>query len=549
MKDNVTDALASLTTSRANRLLHASWKRSRQYGLDPSKPMDPPTAGDVDTASRLFRAAAPVLHRIRTGIDGERLSVMLVGAQAEMLTTVNGCRQIDTVVERIGATPGAVWREDTTGTNALATPFETRSPLFVRGNEHYMEGLHGYSCYGRPIFNPLNGHLIGVLDVMSVAGAESSLMRPFIDSAIAEIEQNIQDTAGTRTHSVVRAFEDAARHPAAMIVAVSRSMVLQSSMAARTLSDTDVAALQQLADGVHGTARTEYELTSGQTAQVEMESIEGSDAVLIRLRTRQRPAAVPRASSPLRRRIRVQQWIDDVQGGTGSAVIVGEPGSGRTTALGEVAAGFTVRAIDGRNADPADVEEELRSLGCGAFPEALTIDNLDLLSKTARDLIENLLVCGLPRILAATSVPSDTDHARLLDLFDDRLVLPTLRDQRSELLSTLNEIAGPGVRYRFTSQATRVLESYSWPGNHRELATVLRSLARSRGTLIDVADLPIELRMKATTKQMTPWQQASCDAIMRAMEIYHGNKAHAADYLGISRSTLYHHIKEYGIIV
>jgi len=36
---------------------------------------------------------------------------------------------------------------------------------------------------------------------------------------------------------------------------------------------------------------------------------------------------------------------------------------------------------------------------------------------------------------------------------------------------------------------------------------------------------------------------------MRAMEIYHGNKAHAADYLGISRSTLYHHIKEYGIIV
>lgn len=548
MKDNVTDALASFTTSRASRILHASWKRSRQYGLDPSKPMDPPTAGDVDTASRLFRAAAPLLHRIRNGIDGERLSVMLVGAQAEMLTTVNGCRQIDTVVERIGATPGAVWREDTTGTNALATPFETRSPLFVRGDEHFMEGLHGYSCYGRPIFNPLNGHLMGVLDVMSVVGAESSLMRPFIDSAIAEIEQNIQDTAGSRTHSVVRAFEDAARHPAAMVVAVSRSMVLQSSMAARALSDTDVTALQQLADGVHGTTRTECELTSGQTAQIEMESIEGSDAVLIRLRTRQRPA-VPRAATPLRRRSRAQQGIDDVQAGTGSAVIVGEPGSGRTTALGEVAAGLAVHAIDGRTAEPADVEDELRALAGEAFPDVLTIDNLDLLSKAARDLIENLLVCGRPRILAATSVPGDADYARLLDLFDARLDLPTLRDQRSELLSTLNEIAGPGVRYRFTPQATRVLESYSWPGNHRELATVLRSLARSRGTLIDVADLPTELRMKATTKQMTPWQQASCDAIMRAMEIYHGNKAHAADYLGISRSTLYHHIKEYGIIV
>ncbi|MGB3698099.1 MAG: helix-turn-helix domain-containing protein [Gordonia sp. (in: high G+C Gram-positive bacteria)] len=548
MKDNVTDALASFTTSRASRLLHASWKRSRQYGLDPSKPMDPPTAGDIDPTSRLFRAAAPVLHRIRNGIDGERLSVMLVGAQAEMLTTVNGCRQIDAVVERIGATPGAVWREDTTGTNALATPFETRSPLFVRGDEHFMEGLHGYSCYGRPILNPLNGHLMGVLDVMSVVGAESSLMRPFIDSAIAEIEQNIQDTAGSRTRSVIRAFEEATRHPAAMVVAVSHSMVLQSSIAARTLSDSDVTALQQLADGVHGTTRTECELTSGQTAQIEMESIEGSDAVLIRLRTRQRPA-VPRAATPLRRRSRVQQGINDIQAGTGSSVIVGEPGSGRTTALSQVAAGLAVRAIDGRTAEPADVEDELRALACEAFPDVLTIDNLDLLSKAARDLIENLLVSGRPRILAATSVPGDADHARLLDLFDARLDLPTLRDQRSELLSTLNEIAGPGVRYRFTPQATRILESYSWPGNHRELATVLRSLARSRGTLIDVADLPTELRMKATTKQMTPWQQASCDAIMRAMEIYHGNKAHAADYLGISRSTLYHHIKEYGIIV
>lgn len=550
MKDNVSVARASVTTSRADRALRASWKRSRQYGLNPSVAMDPPTVSDVDTRGRLFRAAAPVLHRIRTDIDGERLSVMLVGAQAEMLTTVNGCRQIDTVVERIGAIPGAVWREDTTGTNALATPFETRGPLFVRGDQHYMEGLHGYSCYGRPIFNPLNGHLLGVLDVMSVAGAESSLMRPFIDSAIAEIEQNIQDTAGSRIRSVVRAFEDAARHPAAMVVAVSPNLMLQSTMAARTLSDADIATLQQLADGMPGTIRTECELTSGQTARLEMTSIEGSDAVLIRLRSRQRPA-IPRAAEPLRQRSRVQQSIDDVRAGTGSAVIVGEPGSGRTTALNAAARGLALRAIDGRTAVTTEIEEMLCTSACDPLPDVLTIDNLDLLSTSARYLVETLLARSGPRIFATTSVPAaaDVDSARFLDLFDNRLDLPTLRDQRSELLSTLNEIAGPGVRFRFTPQATRVLESYSWPGNHRELATVLRSLARSRGKLIDVADLPIDLRMKATIRQMTPWQRASCDAIMRAIEIHHGNKAHAAEYLGISRSTLYHHIKEYGIIV
>lgn len=200
-------ASARFSASREGRNLKASWARSQQAGLDPSKPMNPPTSGSVDTESRLFRAAAPVLDRVRSEIDGERLSVMLVGAKAEMLATINGCAQIDSVVARIGATPGALWREETTGTNALATPFVTREPLFVRGSEHYIEGLHNYSCYGRPVFSPLNGQLVGVLDIMSDAGAESALMRPFVDSVITEIERNIKRSVGSRSQSVICAFE------------------------------------------------------------------------------------------------------------------------------------------------------------------------------------------------------------------------------------------------------------------------------------------------------------------------------------------------------
>ncbi|MDJ0360014.1 helix-turn-helix domain-containing protein [Rhodococcus sp. H29-C3] len=545
MVDNFKGAFATFPASQQGFNLQASWVRSQQAGLDPSKPMDPPTADGVDTESRLFRAAAPVLERVRNEIDGERLSVMLVGANAEMLTTINGCTQIDSVVARIGATPGALWREETTGTNALATPFVTREPLFVRGPEHYVEGLHSYSCYGRPIFSPLNGQLVGVLDIMSDAGAESALMRPFVDSAIADIQRNIKNSIGSRGQSVIRAFEEAAQHPAAMVVAVSRSMVLQSAAAARVLSSTDLAWLQQLAEGLHGSTRTEIELTSGHTAQLDMEMVGESDGVLVRVQSRQRPI-IPRTAEPLRHWSRMRQWFDDFQNGTASGVIVGELGSGRSTALREAAGKQPHGAIDGR-LDKIEVEDRLRALVSRPCHELITIDNLDQLSTLSQAFVEKLLTVGSPRILAATGI-SDTNSSRLLDLFEDRLDLPTLRAQRSELLTTLNELAGPGVRYRFTTQATRVLESYSWPGNYRELSIMLRSMARLRGALIDVADLPAELRMKSTTKSMSPWQQASRDAIIRAMESCHGNKAHAAEYLGISRSTLYHRIKEYGII-
>lgn len=550
MIDNSRLTCVSVSKRRSHSMLQASWTRSRQAGLDPSKPMDPPTTGDVDTGSRLFRAAAPVLERMREVIDGERYSVMLVGAQAEMLTTVNGCRPIDTVVEHIGATPGAVWREDTTGTNALATPFETRAPLFVRGSEHYVQSLHDYSCYGRPIFYPLTNRLLGVLDIMSDAGAESALMRPFVDAAINAIDENIRQSVGTRTRAVISAFEDASRHPAAIVVAISHSILLQSSAAARILSSTDVATLQQLAMDLRASTTTEVVLSSGHTARVELNVVENSDGVLVRVRTRQRPM-VPRSAEPLRSRNRVLRWIGDFSCGSGSAVVVGEPGSGRTTALNDAAGDLEHCAIDCRRQVDDEIERTLRGFVEQPDHQLLTIDNLDHLPAGSRKTVKDLLIAGHVRILASTTIPDPDDEntAQILHLFDDRLNLPALRDQRSELLDVLNDLAGPGVRYRFTSRARRVLESYSWPGNYRELASVLRTLSRSRGTLIDVSGLPTELRMKSTTKTLTPWQQASCDAIMRAMEICHGNKAHAADYLGISRSTLYHHIKEYGIVV
>lgn len=530
--------------------VNASWARSRMAGLDPTSPMDPPVTNEVNRDGRLFRAAAPILERIRSQIAGERLSVMLVDAKAEMLTTVNGCQQIDAIVERIGATPGAVWREETTGTNALATPFETRAPIFVRGRDHYVERLKDYSCYGAPILNPVNGRLVGVLDIMSDAGAESALMQPFIDAAVADIQENIKRSIGYRTQAIVNAFEEAARHPASMVVALSRSMVLQSSAAAGVLSATDIARLRDLAGSMHigAQSRTDIELSNGCTAQVSLETVDESDGVIVRLQTRRQPF-IPRSAEPLHRRRQITDWINEFRVGTESGVIVGEPGTGRTTALSEAGAGQRLCTISARLLDVTTLESELSAELHHRCHDLLVVDDLDQLPVSARGLVGRIIEEASGRVLAsATEVAADDlEGRRLLDMFPMRLDLVPLRARRAEVVDMLNVVAGRGVRYRFTPRATRVLETYPWRGNLRELSAVAQKLERHRGALIDVTELPMSLRAKSTVKTMTPWQQASCDAIMQALEISHGNKAHAADYLGISRSTLYHHIREYGI--
>lgn len=509
--------------------------------------MDRPRFSEINPESKFARAAAPVLERMGLEIADERLSIMLVDDCARMLTTVNGCSATDAATQRLGAVPGAVWHEATTGTNALATPFETRQPIFIRGREHYVDALKAYSCYGTPIFNPFSGRLEGVLDVMSDAGAENALMRSFINSAAAEIQQNLKANSGRRTLALVAAFEEVAKHHAVAVVGLSQSMILQSTAAAGLLSSADIRALHDaVGDADSGSLR--LALTNGQNAVARFEKVDGSEGVLVRLQARRR-SAVPRSAAPVGQRRRVRMWCERFRAESDCAVVIGETGTGRTTVLTEAVRTQQSCWIQPAGRDPAQIESGLSLALRQHADEVLVIEDLDLLNARSLALVEEALSGGWRRILAS-STPArshESAHARVLGSFPLRLEMPPLRGLRSELDDVIAEIAGPGVRYRFTSGAARVIESYAWPGNWTELAAVIKSLSRKRGTLIDLPDLPAYLRNKSTTKSLTPWQQANRDAIVNALDRMHGNKAHAADFLGISRSTLYHHIRECGI--
>jgi DNA-binding NtrC family response regulator len=89
------------------------------------------------------------------------------------------------------------------------------------------------------------------------------------------------------------------------------------------------------------------------------------------------------------------------------------------------------------------------------------------------------------------------------------------------------------------------LSAYPWPGNIRELENVIgNACMMAVGNLIDIGDLPERLRGPLTAETLIDDKFLSLDEVQRrhviqVLEGVGGNKARAAEILGIGRATIY----------
>ena len=89
------------------------------------------------------------------------------------------------------------------------------------------------------------------------------------------------------------------------------------------------------------------------------------------------------------------------------------------------------------------------------------------------------------------------------------------------------------------------LSTYSWPGNVRELENVIgNACMMADGNLIDIGDLPERLRNPineddGADETFLSLEEVQRRHILRVLESVGGNKARAAEVLGIGRATIY----------
>jgi DNA-binding NtrC family response regulator len=125
-------------------------------------------------------------------------------------------------------------------------------------------------------------------------------------------------------------------------------------------------------------------------------------------------------------------------------------------------------------------------------------------------------------------------------LIDRREDLPLLQRYFLEKFSTEYKKQVTGI----TRRAQTLLSSYRWPGNVRELENVIGNACMMvDGPVIDIADLPQQLRSPASTSEqdesLISLDELQKRHLTRVLERVGGNKARAAEILGISRATVY----------
>jgi len=179
-------------------------------------------------------------------------------------------------------------------------------------------------------------------------------------------------------------------------------------------------------------------------------------------------------------------------------------------------------------------DRELRRVGS---PAVRTVD-VRVVAATHRDL----------RALVASGRFREDLYYRLSMI---EIELPRLADRPQDLPLLQRHFLNKFARqYQkeirgITRRAQALLARYSWPGNVRELENVIgNACMMATGNAIDVHDLPESLRGVASSPDagdpdLITLEELQRRHLLRVLDRVGGNKARAAEVLGVSRATVY----------
>ena len=134
--------------------------------------------------------------------------------------------------------------------------------------------------------------------------------------------------------------------------------------------------------------------------------------------------------------------------------------------------------------------------------------------------------------------------------------IPDLKERKEDLLLFANNFLDQANAelqkdiIGFDSETIRLFQSYSWPGNLRQMKNVIKyATLLATGRYITRRELPEELTEapEKDTRILLKDETHECELIKRALQESNTNTTRAAQLLGIDRKTLYNKLKLYNL--
>lgn len=176
--------------------IYRSWQRSLEYQVDHSLISNqdilstPCLSERREAQNSLIRAGETVLPYIFS-LLGSRNYTVLLGDNDGYIIEAMGDAPFMSKAQKVNLSPGASWREEVRGTNAIGTALSDNAPISVFGWEHFVRDNHFLACWAAPIQNS-QGAPIGVLDISGEACRDREKILTIAMMGASMIEKNLQ---------------------------------------------------------------------------------------------------------------------------------------------------------------------------------------------------------------------------------------------------------------------------------------------------------------------------------------------------------------------
>ncbi|HCM1324590.1 TPA: sigma-54-dependent Fis family transcriptional regulator [Vibrio parahaemolyticus] len=577
-----------------NNWLSTSWIRSEQAGLKQRRrPEDirvtPATLQDrrhqlnflLETVTQF---ALPLFNQLFAHSDSR---LILTDADGVIIGSWGQPKFREKLTE-IALSSGACWQEKVKGTNAIGTAIIEAKPVSVIGDQHFIQHHRFISCSANPIFDHL-GHLIGILDITSEQKKHDFSTQVLVQNMVQQVENQLLNLIPQGHIRVDLACEKGLLNSGwqGIIIANEDGQILaHNQVASQLLAQQNV--IGQSLDDILSIQSTDHPFvfkTKPLTdKKVKSRSVTASNDLHYGDSTVEH----------------YWQQANRVIDKDISLLILGETGVGKNEfvkALHKNSQRKTGPLVSVNcGALPKDlVESELFGYVAGAFTGAnskgyqgkirqahkgiLFLDEIADLPLDAQSRLLHVLQdkTVLP-VGSNQSVQVDTQiiaatHKDLDSLVSDGLFRQDLyyrlngliielprfeeRDDKQQLIENIHRRHAESEQ-QLCPHLLSLLLSYSWPGNLRELDSLIKVsalMAQGEETL-DLAHVPTHLSKKLsqaqdvkTAAEPTLKLRATVeDKLLKTYQANQGNISKTSRMLGVSRNTIYRKLKSLGIL-
>jgi len=564
--------------------IRRSWQRCvDEYGLDPESKAQPVLVSHQELLVRkeqnleLVSLADAEMAHLYGQLAGSGHSIILTDRDGVLLS-YRGDPSFRGAASRTGLAPGAVWSERYGGTNGMGTCLLERRPLIVHREQHFLARNTGLTCCAAPIFDH-RSELVAVLDASGESDRAQQHTLVLVNMSAQMIENRLflhrfRDAFVMRFHSrpeLVGTWSEGiiALDPAGAIAAADRNALFQ--LGCKKEDELVGAPLERVFNislpALLGRSRRKsfhalplYEARHGgrffAVAQ-EPESAPRSGALLPRA-SRSALDELDLGDASMARNIRAAKRVAsrDVP-----ILLIGETGTGKE---------LFARAL---HASSERAEHAFVAVNCAAIPEALLqseivqahggtlfLDEIGELPGALQARLLQVLEKREMRLIAASpsSLEEKIDRGEFREDLLYRLqglvlTLPRLddrTDKRALIAHVFAQETADTPSVSLSEELIDALCAHHWRGNIRQLRNALRAMiARRSGDKLDVADLPSEYCLGARTAErgaalaetdsLNALGRAEREALLRELDLEHGNISHVARKLGVGRNTLY----------